>query len=199
MKYDFKELERWQKIGIACLLVVIPGIIGWLIEFFFGWYDNGMKDVYWKGGNFLPWINMYSIGTFLIIAFTYRYREKPLKVLLISILVSGLFELLTGLIFDKVLGIRYWNYKNEVLNFHGYICLLSLTGFGLGGIFAMYILLPFLIKMSKIIPKKVFITISVTLCSLVLIDEFYNLALTKLFGCPRALDLYEKYFHFKFL
>ena len=199
MKYDFKELEKWQKIGIACLLVIIPGVIGWLVEFFFGWYDNGMKDVYWKGGNFLPWINMYSIGTFLIIACTYKYRDKPLKVLLVSILVCGIFELLTGFIFDKCFGLRYWNYKKEILNLNGYICLLSLTGFGLGGIFVMYMLLPGLIKLSKVIPKKVFLTVSITLCSLILVDELYNCLLTKLFGFPRALDIYEDYFHFKFL
>ena len=102
MKYNFNELEKWQKIGIVCLLVVIPGIVGWLVEFFFGWFDNGMKDVYWKGGNFLPWINMYPIGSFLIIACTYKFRDKPLKVLIMSVLASTIFELVTGFVLDKV-------------------------------------------------------------------------------------------------
>ena len=190
-KFDLKELETWQKIGIACLLIIVPGMLGWLVEFFFAWYDNGMTNLYWRGGNFLPWINMYSIGAFLILACTYKYRDKPLKVFVISVLACGLFEFLTGFIFDEFFGIRYWNYKNEVLNLNGYICLLSLTGFGIGGLLLIYFLIPLFIKMSTAIPKKVFLTITIALCALILTDEIYNFLITKIFSLPRAIDLYE--------
>ena len=198
MKYSIRELETWQKIGIACGIIIIPGFIGWLIEFWFAFWDNGMQDWYWRGGNFLPWINMYSIGSFLILACTYKFRDKPLKVLLISLLVAGTFELTTGFIFDKVFGLRYWNYKNEILNFHGYVCLLSLSGFAVGGLFLNYMLMPFLIKLSKKIPKKIFLTVGITLVSLILIDEIYNLVFTNLFNLPDALDIYSKYTFFKY-
>ena len=190
MKYSFNELEKWQKIGIVCLLVVIPGIVGWLVEFFFGWFDNGMTDVYWKGGNFLPWINMYPIGSFLIIACTYKFRDKPLKVLIMSVLASTIFELVTGFILDKVFNAKYWDYYDEFLNFGGYICLISVVGFAIGGLFLIYGIVPLLIKLSKNIPKKVFLIISITLCTLVLADEIYNLIITRIFDLPNAIEIY---------
>ena len=193
MKFDINKLENWQKIGVACLLVVIPGLIGWLVEFFFAWYDNGMIDVYFKGGNFLPWINIYSVGAFLMLTCTYRFRDKPLHVFLISIISGGILELLTGMILYRCFGIRYWDYTNEILNFNGYICLLSLSCFGLGGVFLMYFLIPGLIKLSTKIPKKVFLTISITLCTLVLVDEIYNFFITKIFDLPTSTDIYTKH------
>ena len=87
MKFDIKGLETWQKIGIACLLVVIPGFIGWFVEYLFAYFDNGMKEFYFKGGNFLPWINIYSIGAFLILFCTYECRNKPLYVFIISMII----------------------------------------------------------------------------------------------------------------
>ena len=170
MKFDIKGLETWQKIGVACLLVVIPGFIGFFVEYLFAFFDNGMNTFYYKGGNFLPWINIYSIGAFLILISTYRYREKPWHVFFISIIVCGILEFLTGLVLDKCFGIRYWDYKNELLNLNGYICLLSLTGFGIGGVLLMYFIIPVLIKLTKKVPKKVFLTVSITLCALVLCD-----------------------------
>ena len=193
MKFDIKELEKWQKIGIACLLVVIPGIIGWLVEFMFAYIDNGMNDFYFKGGNFLPWINIYSYGAFLMFACTYKYKEKPLNVFLISILAGGLLELLTGIVLFRGFGIRYWDYKNEFLNFNGYICLLSLTCFGIGGMALMYFIIPCLVKLSKKVPKKIFLTVSISLCSIILIDEIYNFLITKLFNLPTGPEIYMEH------
>lgn len=190
MKYDLKELETWQKIGIACLLIVIPGIVGWLVEFFFAYYDHGMNQFYLKGGNFLPWINMYSVGTFLLLFCTYKFRHKPILVFIISILAAGIFEYITGFILYRGFGVRYWDYENEILNIHGYVCLISLCGFGIGGLFINYMLIPGLIKLSKKIPKKVFLTISITLCSIILMDEIYNFLITRLFNLPTAIDIY---------
>lgn len=194
---DIKKLEPWQKIGITCLLIVITGFIGWLVEFFFGWYNGGMKGVYWQGGNFMPWINMYSIGTFLILASAYRYRDKPLKVCLVSMLVCGIFEYFTALFFDKVVGRIYWDYSNLFLNINGYVCLLSISCFAIGGLFLTYVLMPALIKLSKKIPKKTFLTVSVMLCTIVLVDEFYNFAIANLFKLPDAKYIYAKYTIFK--
>ena len=195
MKYDVKELEVWQKIGIACLLIVIPGIVGWLVEFMFYYIDNGV--LHWKGGNFFPWINLYAVGAYLIFLCTYKCRRNPLKVFAISVLVAGLLEYLTGFVLFKFFGIRYWDYRDEFMNINGYVCLTSLIFIGLGGIFVTNLLMPCLVKLSKTQPKKIFLMISVILCALILTDEFYNFLLIKLFNLPRAIDIYRNIsFHF---
>ena len=64
----------------------------------------------------------------------------------------------------------------------------------------MYVLIPFLISLSKTIPKKVFLTISICLCSIFLLDELYNLFFARLLNLPTAMEIYEgkgfKYFEF---
>ena len=195
MKYDIRRLKTWRRVGIACLVLVISGIVGWLFEFICGFFHSGMSTLSWQGGNFLPWINMYSIGAFIILFTSYRFRHSPLKVFLISALFTGLFELVSGFILDYFFHHRYWNYSNEFLNIHGYTCLLTMICFGIGGLLLMYIIIPFLVKMSKKTPKKMFLTISILLCSIILVDEFYNFLVTKIFDVPRAIDIYK---HMKF-
>ncbi|MBR3117182.1 MAG: putative ABC transporter permease [Bacilli bacterium] len=203
MDYNVKELETWQKIGIACLLFVISGIIGWIIEFIFYYFNGGMKEFYWQGGNFLPWMNIYAIGAFLMFGVTYKYRSNPLTVFTLSIISATLLEFTAGYVLDKFFDLRFWDYNVEILNFgniNGYICLRSVLGFGIAGIFLMYVLIPFLISLSKTIPKKVFLTISICLCSIFLLDELYNLFFARLLNLPTAMEIYEgkgfKYFEF---
>ena len=72
-------------LGIACLVVFFSGLFGFIYEVIFYYFDQGMKYVYWRGGNFLPWINIYAYGALLIIFLTYKRRKHPLQVFLISI------------------------------------------------------------------------------------------------------------------
>lgn len=189
MKCDLKELELWQKIGIACLVIVITGCVGWLVEFIFYYIDHG--TLHWKGGNFLPWINMYSVGAFIVYVLTYKFRDKPLYVFITSVIFLGLFEFLTGFTLYRFFGIRYWDYKNEVLNIGGYVCLTSLIFVGIGGVFVMNFLVPLLTKISRSQSKKIFLMISIGLCVLVLSDEFYNFFVTRLFNLPTAIEIYR--------
>ena len=43
-----------------------------------------------------------------------------------------------------------------------------------------------------IINKKIFLIISLSLCSIILIDEFYNLLFARILKLPRAYDVYSK-------
>ena len=192
---DKIKLEKWQIIGISCLILVLSGIFGWVYEFIFYFFDSGMKYFTYQGGNFLPWINIYAIGAFLIIFFTRKYKKSPLKIFLIAVIVTGILEYVSGfIIYHMFDGLRLWDYNTEILNFgniDGFICLRSVLFFGVSALFLMYGMLPFCIYLSKKMNKKVFMIISISLCSLVLIDEVYNLIISRLFNLPRSYDLYK--------
>lgn len=66
---------------------------------------------------------------------TYRRNKKilPLLVFLLSAFLGGGIELISGWILDTFWGLRYWDYHGTLLNFHGYICLWSVLGFGIAG------------------------------------------------------------------
>ena len=196
MKYlsdDFK-LSFIKLVSIFCYVFVFAGVFGWLYEFIFYYFNGGMQKFYWRGGNFLPWINIYSIGSIIIMILSYRFRKKPLLVFLIAFLSTGILEYFSGLVIYEFFGLRFWDYNTEILNFGnigGYVCLRSVTFFGISGLFLMYVIVPFFIYLSDIINFKLFLIIGVSVFSIFLFDELYNLVFSRLLNLPRAHDVYE--------
>ena len=195
-----KDLTKKQKITLICLLIVVSGIIGWLYEFLFYYANSGFKTFYFRGGNFLPWINIYMYGAFLILALTYKFKKKPLLVFLISMISTGILEYLSGYFLYEVLGwTKCWDYNNEILNWgniNGYVCLRSVLVFGLAGLALVYLIVPTLIKLVKKYPKLYIV--SIILASIFLFDEIYNLILHRIFNLPDSIELYKK-IGFKYL
>ena len=189
------KFDKETMIGIFCLLVVITGMFGFLYEFIFYYFNGGMKTFCWRGGNFLPWINIYATGSIMIYLLTYKDRKKPLKVFLVSVITTGILEYFSGLGMDKIAGKRCWDYSQEILgalNINGYVCLRSVLVFGVFSLLLIYIVLPLIFYIAKKSNKKVFITTSIILCSIIMIDEFYNLLIARIFHLPRAYNVYSK-------
>lgn len=188
------KLKDYQRVGIIFLIIVITGFIGWLHEFVFTFMNEGFSKWYMQGGSFLPWINLYAMGALLVIPLTYRYRSHPLLVFVIAFFATGLLELLSGWLVYKIgNGTRYWDYNNQPWNFGnigGFVCLLSATAFAVASLLLMYLLLPFCIYLARTMNKGVFLTISIVLFSLIMIDMTVNLVL-KYMGLPTAMDFYQ--------
>lgn len=200
------KLKKKQMISMICLIIVISGIVGWLYEFIFYYFNSGMKTFYMRGGNFLPWINIYAYGAFLIIILTYKRRKHPIQVLLIIMLATGILEYISGyILYGKLHWIKCWDYNHEILNFgniDGYVCLRSVLIFGISALFLMYLIIPLLIKLVKSKYINIIYIVSIVLCCVFLMDEVYNLIFTKLFNLPKATKIYKdlglKYLYFKY-
>lgn len=189
------KFDKETMIGIFCLLVVITGMFGFLYEFIFYYFNGGMKTFYWRGGNFLPWINIYATGSIMIYLLTYKNRKKPLKVFLISVITTGILEYISGFGMDKIAGKRCWDYNKEILNFgniNGYVCLRSVLIFGIFALLLIYVVIPLCYFLANKSNKKVFISISVILFFIFMFDEIYNLLIARIFHLPRAYDVYSK-------
>lgn len=189
------SFDKKTMLGIFCMIIVIGGVFGFLYEYLFYFFNGGMKEFYYRGGNFLPWINIYATGSVMIYILTYKYRKNPLKVFLISVISTGLLEYFSGLgIYIIGDGLRYWDYNTEILNFgniNGFVCLRSVMFFGLSALLLMYAIVPFCFHVASKSNKKVFLIVTITICSIFLADEFYNLILTKLFNLPNAIKIYK--------
>jgi len=200
MKYkDYLEknhsFDKKTMLGIFCMIIVIGGVFGFLYEYLFYFFNGGMKEFYYRGGNFLPWINIYATGSVMIYILSYKYRKNPLKVFLISVISTGLLEYFSGLgIYIIGDGLRYWDYNTEILNFgniNGFVCLRSVMFFGLSALLLMYAIVPFCFHVANKSNKKVFFIVTVTICSIFLADEFYNLIFTRIFNLPNAIKIYK--------
>lgn len=193
--------DKSTMLGIFCLIIVITGVFGFLYEFIFYYFNGGMKEFYWRGGNFLPWINIYATGSLIIYFLTYKHRKNVYRVFFTSLVTTGILEYVSGQgMYIIGNGKRCWDYNKEILNFgniNGFICLRSVLFFGLSSILLMYVIVPFCFYLAKKMNKKLFLTISIGLCSIFLLDEFYNLLVARIFKLPRAYDVYKKIgFHF---
>lgn len=199
------DFDKKTLLGIFCLIIVIAGVFGFIYEFIFYYFNGGMKEFYWRGGNFLPWINIYATGSMMIYYLTYKKRKEPLKVFLISFFACGILEYFSGLgVYLFKDGARYWDYNQEILNFGnigGFVCFRSAFFFGISSLLLIYVIVPFCFNLAKKMNKKAFMIMSITLCSIILFDEFYNLIFARLLKLPRAYDVYKKigfnYVHFK--
>jgi len=208
MKEKYREyimedhsFDKMTMLGILCLITAIAGVFGFVYEFIFYYFNGGMKEFFWRGGNFLPWINIYAIGSIIIYLLSYRYRKSAWKVFLIGVISSGIVELIGGLgLYVIGDGFRCWDYNTEILNFGnigGFVCFRSVSFFGLSSLLLIYVIVPLCFSFAKKMNKKVFLIISIIICAIFLIDEVYNLVIARILDLPRASDIYKEIgFHY---
>lgn len=189
------KLETYQKLGIMFLVVVFAGFFGWVYEMIFYYFDGGTGEFYMQGGNFLPWINIYAIGTVFIILLCMKFRKNPWLVFFSSVLVSGVVEFVAGwLVYIIGNGTRYWDYNTEILNFGnigGFVCLRSVLFFGVSALFLIYMVVPFFVYLAKRMSKRAFLALAISLFAVVMVDEVYNILASKIFGWPDAMDFWR--------
>lgn len=189
------SFDKSTMLGILCLIIAISGVFGFLYEVIFYYFNSGMKEIYWRGGNFLPWINIYAIGAIIIFFLTYKIRKKPLFVFLIGLISSGILEYIAGWGVDNFgNGIKCWDYNQEILNIgniNGYVCLRSVLFFGISSLLLIYIIVPVCFYLAKKLNKKKFLIFSYTLCTIILFDEVYNLLFARILNLPRASAIYK--------
>lgn len=188
------KLETYQKIGVVFLVVVISGFVGWVWEFLLQEISGGFKHLYIKGGNLLPWINIYAYGALVAIPVTYKIRKYPWAVFVVAGLAMGMVELIGGwlayILYD---GARYWDYSDKwwgVGNINGFVCPVSAMIFGVGALLLVYVLLPFCVRVAERMSKRAFLTLTITLFAAVMVDDITNLTLKNL-GLPTAQNFYE--------
>ena len=153
----FKDEEYSKKatINLLILIMIISGIFGFIYETFFYRIDLGYFVK--RGSTFGPWIPIYAFGGIFITITTYNLKDKPLLVLTINCIVTGLLEYLTGFVLFKFFDTRLWDYNNEIWNFgniNGYICFRSIAFFGLSGLLLIYVIIPILKKIINKFPEN---------------------------------------------
>ena len=87
-----------------------------------------------------------------------KYKNRPIVVFLLSILITSIVEYVTGYAMFKIYNRTWWDYTGLFLNINGYVCLRSVITFAIGTMILMYILEPMIVKFisnSKYIKKYV--------------------------------------------
>lgn len=188
------KLKLYQKVGIVLLIVVLAGFAGWVWEFALAEIEGHFQHLYIKGGNLLPWMNIYAYGALLIILVSHKLKKYPWVVFVVSAISCGLLELFAGwVVYTVGNGTRYWDYSDAwwaVGNINGFVCPVSAMAFGLGALALIYWLLPHVVFWARKMTRRAFLTLAISLFTIVMLDDITNLTLKNL-GLPTAQDFYK--------
>lgn len=169
-----KQETGWdtlQLINLLILIMAFSGVFGFIYEELFYRIDLGYFVK--RGSTFGPWIPIYVFGGAAFTMLVYRFKDNPLFVFLLCMLVSGIMEFVTGYVLYHVFNTRLWDYNTEIWNFGnigGYICLRSVLFFGLSGLALVYMVIPIMIRLVGMADARIISIVSRCLAILFVTD-----------------------------
>ena len=124
------------------LLFVIYSVIGWIMEVIY----TLVIDKKFTNRGFLvgPYCPIYGVGAVLIIILLSGYKERPIGLFVLAIVICSILEYFTSYIMEKLFKARWWDYSNRKFNINGRICLETMVPFGVIACLIVYIVNPFL-------------------------------------------------------
>ena len=121
-----------------------------------------------------PWLPVYGSGVSLIVVLLARWRGTPYKEAFLTLLLCGTLEYLTSYYLEVTKGMRWWDYTGYILNLNGRICAEGLIVFVVGGMAAVYVLVPMIDTALSRVNTKTLRIISVTLVIAFAADMVYS-------------------------
>ncbi|MBQ5951967.1 MAG: DUF975 family protein [Lachnospiraceae bacterium] len=153
---------RTYSIWSVVLVFFVFCFIGWCWEVGLHLFTEGT----FVNRGFLhgPWLPIYGGGVVMILLLLARFRHDLVKEALAIVVLCGAVEYTTSLVMERAVGMRWWDYTGYFLNLHGRICGEGLLVFALGGMAAVYLLVPLLDTMwSRANPRALAIVAIVLL------------------------------------
>ena len=118
--------------------------LGWIWECLFVSVKRAWKNKKWEFVNrgFLrgPVIPIYGFAAITILLATIQVRENTIAIYVLGALTATLFELVTGTVMERLFKVKYWDYSDMPLNYHGHICLFVSLFWGAFSVFLVQII-----------------------------------------------------------
>lgn len=147
-------------------------MVGWVWEVAlnlirFGQFSN-------RGMLHGPWLPIYGFGVVMIAVLLNRFRSKPVLEALAIIVLCGFVEYMTSFVTEQITGMRWWDYTGYFLNLHGRICGEGLVVFMLGGMTAVYLLVPAIDAMTMRLKPRLLVCVCLILMVCFTADLVYS-------------------------
>ena len=171
---------------LLCIFAVYA-FLGWLLEVVFvALTTGGFANRGFLNGPACP---IYGFGALITLLVLAPFRGNPIAFFAGSVVLVSLLELAAGFLLEKVFHEKWWDYREEPLNFYGYICMRFSLLWGIGCTFLIYILHPLLIKFMILIPVPLGICFLVGSYLLIAADLCITLVtLSKIAGNVRMIN-----------
>ena len=121
-----------------------------------------------------PWLPIYGGGVVMIAVLLYRFRRKPVVEAILVVLVCGFVEYMTSYLTELSRGMRWWDYTGYFLNLNGRICGEGLAVFAVGGMAAIYFLVPLIDGAITRVKPKILIPVCIALLVIFGADLVYS-------------------------
>ncbi len=145
-----KELTKFQKMIVYFL---IYSFLGWICEELF--CITSTHEFVNRGFLFGPLCPIYGFGAVIILIFFNDYRDKPIRLFFLSAIVLSTFEYVTDFFLQALFSFRWWDYTNRTMNLNGRIALSFSIVWGLGTLFFIKVLHPFITKNTNKLFAKI--------------------------------------------
>ena len=131
---------------------LIYSMIGWALESIYrSICENKIVDSGFLNGPYCP---IYGIGAVVIIYTINRFsiiKENLIILFLGSMVIFTIWELLVGILLEKIFKTKYWDYSQCKFNFKGRICLTNSIYWGILGILVIKFIHPFIQNILSIV------------------------------------------------
>lgn len=129
------------------LIFLLGAIIGWIYEEGFSiLIERTLEN---RGFMYGPYLPVYGFGAIFLVYFLKRYKKYPIIIFLLSILITGITEYITGYLMETIFNRTWWDYTGLFMNIEGYVCLRSVLNFAVLSILLIYLIEPLATKLIK--------------------------------------------------
>ena len=161
------------------LFFILYSFLGYALEMIFCLITD--KKLVNRGYLLGPICPIYGIASVFIVIFLMEFKNSPIMVFILSIVICSFLEYVTGYILEKVFDEnKWWNYSEMKYNLHGRINLLYSICFGIFGLIIIYLINPSYYGVLKLYENYLPI-ISTIICVFISIDfvlsTYFNLKL----------------------
>lgn len=154
------------------LVFFLFSFIGWLWEVSLFLVTDGIFVN--RGVLHGPWLPIYGTGGLIVLILLRKFREHPRLEFFLIMLLCGVVEYSTAWYLESALGMKWWDYTGYFLNLDSRICAEGLFVFGLGGMAAVYLIVPVLDSMLDHIDPKIVTAAAVLLLACFIPDVIYS-------------------------
>lgn len=150
------------------LIFMFYAIIGWIMEVIYAFATKG--KLYNRGFLIGPYCPIYGVGCLLIILLLSGYKEHPVGMFVLAIIIASILEYFTSFIMEKLFKARWWDYSKTKYNIDGRVCADTMIPFGIIALIVMYIINPFVTKIVDSIPDKTLTLVAIIFAAIFIAD-----------------------------
>lgn len=165
-----------NKIYVYFILFLIYAFVGWIMEIAVTYYHS--KKIINRGFLLGPYCPIYGYSSIIMILYLNNYKDNPLTVFLLAVVVCSFIEYMISFIMEKLFKARWWDYSNRKFNINGRICLTNAFFFGLLGTLLVYFINPFLENILYGFNPNIINIISIILMILFTLDFITSMYVT---------------------